>query len=186
MHRERRLDISEGGDDDAPDALDRIEGQKPAVALDQPDHHFSLARGPEGGAGLLALLGRDQPPDDLAALDQEAVHAFVDAVDLLAQLGKGRDVGLFGRRGGHDLLIGKAARKIKENIAVPRACPTATAAGPRPGASEARAARPRSARPRRVRHVAQSCMPDAQNAFVISQFTRRVSAYWEHHGSDLR
>ena len=34
------------------------------------------------------LLDLDQTVDDLAALDQEAVHRLVDAVDLLAQIGQ--------------------------------------------------------------------------------------------------
>ena len=73
MHRERRLDIGEGGDDDAPDALDGIERQDAFVPLDQPPHHLGLARRAEGGAAVFcAALDRDQPVDDLAALDQAA------------------------------------------------------------------------------------------------------------------
>ena len=50
MHRERRLHIGEGRDDDAPDALDGVERQDAVVALDQPAHHVGLARRAEGGA----------------------------------------------------------------------------------------------------------------------------------------
>ncbi len=60
------------------------------MALDQAAHHVGLARRPEGRADLLGLLHLDQPVDDVAALQQQAVHAFVDGVDLLAQVGKRR------------------------------------------------------------------------------------------------
>ena len=56
------------------------------MPLDQPAHHLGLARRAEGRAGFLALLDRDQPVDDLAALHQELVHRLVDPVDLLAQI----------------------------------------------------------------------------------------------------
>ena len=45
MHGERRLDIGEGRDDDAPDALDGVERQDAAMTLDQVPHHAGLARG---------------------------------------------------------------------------------------------------------------------------------------------
>ena len=94
MHRERRLHIGEGRDDDAPDALGGVERQDAVVALDQPAHHVGLARGPERRAGLLRLLHRDQPVDDVAALHQQPVHGLVDAVDLAAQVGERRGVGI--------------------------------------------------------------------------------------------
>ena len=49
-----------------------------------------FARRAERGAGLLRLLHRDQPVDDLAALHQEAVHRLVDAVDVAPQIGERR------------------------------------------------------------------------------------------------
>ncbi|MFK4678558.1 hypothetical protein ABIF39_000315 [Bradyrhizobium diazoefficiens] len=85
MHRERRLHVSERRDDDAPDALDRVERQDAAMALHDPPHHVGLARRPERRAHLLGLLHLDQAVDDVAALHQEAMHALVDRVDLLAQ-----------------------------------------------------------------------------------------------------
>ena len=88
MHRERRLHVGEGRDDDPPDALGGVERQDAFVALDQPPHHVGLARGAEGGAGFLRLLHRDQAVDDLAALHQQAVHGLVDAVDLAPQIGE--------------------------------------------------------------------------------------------------
>ena len=88
MHPERRLDIGEGCDDDAPDALGGIERKDAAMALDQPAHHVGLARRPEGGAAFARLLDLDQPADDLAALHQQAVHRGVDEVDLGAQIGQ--------------------------------------------------------------------------------------------------
>ena len=88
MHGERRLHVGEGRDDDAPDALDGVERQVAVMALDQPPHHVGLARRAEGGAGLLGLLHRDQTVDDLAALDQELVHRFVDAIDVAPQIGE--------------------------------------------------------------------------------------------------
>ena len=87
-HRERRLHIGEGRDDDAPDALDRVEREAAVVALHQPAHHVGLARRAKRRAGFLGLLHRDQAVDDLAALDQERVHRLVDAVDVAAQIGE--------------------------------------------------------------------------------------------------
>ena len=60
------------------------------MALDQAAHHVGLARGPECGADLLRLLHLDQAIDDVATLHQQAMHAFIDRVDFLAQLGKRR------------------------------------------------------------------------------------------------
>ena len=93
VNGERRLHIGEGGDDDPPDTFGGVERQDAGVALHEAPHHLGLARRPEGGAGLLGLLDRDQPVDDLAALHQQRVHALVDAVDLLPQVGKRRCVG---------------------------------------------------------------------------------------------
>jgi len=90
MHGKRRLHIGEGRDDDAPDALDRVEGQDAAMTLDQAPHHVGLAGRAKRRAHFLGLLHLDQAIDDIAALHQQAVHAFIDAVDFLAQLGKRR------------------------------------------------------------------------------------------------
>ncbi len=126
VHFERRLHIGEGRDQDAPDALDRIEGQNPTVALDQPAHHLGLARGPEGGARFLRALDLDQAVDDLAALDQARVQFRVDAIDLGAQIrqrraGRGvnlRRLGLRHRHGRRFLAAWCSARQRerKENI----------------------------------------------------------------------
>ena len=75
---------------------------EPHVSLDKAAHHVSLARGTKGGAGFLRLLDRDQPVDDLAARDQEAMHFEVDAVDLLAQRAERVDGGV-----GHGGLLGE-------------------------------------------------------------------------------
>ena len=55
-----------------------------------------LAVRPEGDAAALRALHRDQPIDDVAARHQQLVHVEIDAVDLVAQLGKlvgGREIG---------------------------------------------------------------------------------------------
>ena len=83
-----RLHEGEGRDDDAPDALDRVERQDAFVALDEPAHHVGLAAGPEGAAAAGARLDGDEPVDDLAALHQHFVQASVDPVDLVAQIGQ--------------------------------------------------------------------------------------------------
>ena len=88
MDGERRLHIGEGRNDDPPNALGGIERQVAVMALDQPAHHLGFARWPKSGAGFFGLLDRDQVVDDLAALDQELVHLFVDAVDFLPQIGE--------------------------------------------------------------------------------------------------
>jgi hypothetical protein len=58
------------------------------MPLDEASHHVGLAGRTKGRAGFFGLLDRDQVVDDLAALDQELVHLFVDAVDLLPQIGE--------------------------------------------------------------------------------------------------
>ena len=125
MHGKWRLHIGEGRDDDAPDALDGVERQVAVMALDQPPHHVGLAGGPERGSGFLALFDRDQPVDDLAALDQQVVHFPVDAIDLDPQFGKRRARfwdddfdGGFGIYRSRQLgrLIGVVKPEIKENI----------------------------------------------------------------------
>ena len=84
-----RLDVGEGPDDDAPDALDGVEGQKAAMAVRERAHHRSLAARAEGGAGFGGALGGDERADDGAALHQEAVHGLVDPVDVAAQILEG-------------------------------------------------------------------------------------------------
>ena len=91
MHRKRRLHVSEGRNNDAPDGLGGFQRQGAAMPLDQPPHHVGLARRAEGRAGLLGLLDRDQGVDDLAALEQKRMHGLIDAVDLAPQIGK-RDI----------------------------------------------------------------------------------------------
>ena len=93
MHGKRRLHIGEGRDDDAPDALHGIERQDAFVAVDQAAHHVGLARGAEGGAGLLRLLDGDQPVNDLAAFHEEPMHRCIDAIDVAPQVGERGDVG---------------------------------------------------------------------------------------------
>ncbi len=79
-----RLHIGERRDDDAPNALDRVERQKTAMALDQAPHHLGFAPGPESRAAALARFDGDQPIDDLAALHQAVMQIKVDPIDLLA------------------------------------------------------------------------------------------------------
>ncbi len=55
------------------------------MALHEVTHHGGLARRAERRADLLGLLHLDQAVDDVAALHQQAMHALVDRVDLLAQ-----------------------------------------------------------------------------------------------------
>ncbi len=98
MHRERRLHVGEGRNDDAPDALDGVERQVAVMAFDQTAHHLGLAGGPEGGAGLLRFLHRDQGVDGFAALHQQRMHGRVDAVELAPQIGE-RNFLLAGRFG---------------------------------------------------------------------------------------
>ena len=81
MDGERRLDVGERRDDDAPDALHRVEGQDAAMTLHQAPHHVGLTGRTEGGDPLLGLLHLDQPPDDIAALHQQAVHLGIDRID---------------------------------------------------------------------------------------------------------
>jgi hypothetical protein len=63
------------------------------VPLHQPPHHVGLACGPKRRAGFLRTLAGDQAIDDLAALHQEAMHGFIDAVDLLAEFAERGSVG---------------------------------------------------------------------------------------------
>ena len=93
MDRVISLHEGEGRDDDAPDALDRVERQQPLMAQRQALHHVGLATRAEGRPRNLRLLDRDQRLDDGGALHQEAVHGSVDAIDLAAQIGKGRRSG---------------------------------------------------------------------------------------------
>jgi hypothetical protein len=103
VHRVGRLHVGEGRDDDAPDALDSVERQDALMALDETAHHLGLAGRPERRAAAGLRLHRDQPVDDLAALDQARVKVAVDPIDLLAQRlelglwfqGSGVHVGVF-------------------------------------------------------------------------------------------
>ena len=90
MRGEGRLHVSEGRDDDAPDAFDGVERQTAAMALYETAHHVGLARRSKRGAGLFGLLHRDQSLDDLPTLHEKRVHRLVDAVDLAAQIGERR------------------------------------------------------------------------------------------------
>ena len=73
-------------------------------------------------AGLGGFLGGDQTFDDVAPLHQEAMHAFIDAVDLAAQVGQ------CGRRASAMLgvSIWPTSGEIKENVKVPEARPDLT------------------------------------------------------------
>ncbi len=110
MYGERRLHIGEGRDDHAPDALDGIERQDAAMALDQAPHHVGLARRAKRRADLLGLLHPDQPVDDVATLHQQPMHLLVDRIDLLAQIGK-RWRG--GRRLGHRRDLATCSRQVR-------------------------------------------------------------------------
>ena len=57
-------------------------GRRPRVPLGDPAHHLGLATRAEGRAAALPGLDGDELVDDAAALDQQPVHAGVDAVDL--------------------------------------------------------------------------------------------------------
>ena len=84
------------------------------MALDQPLHHVGFARGAKRRAGLGGFFGGDQTIDDVAALHQEAMHAFIDAVDLAAQVGqRGRGLGIVSHDGA--VLCGTSG-EIKENV----------------------------------------------------------------------
>ena len=97
MHRERRLDIGEGRDDDAPDALDGVERQDAAMALHQPAHHVGLARRTERRADLLGLLDRiSRSMMSPRAISRRWTCSSI-RVDLFAQhLKRGRSGGRFG------------------------------------------------------------------------------------------
>ena len=73
----------------APDMLDRRERQPAAMALDEAAHHIGLTARPERRAGLAGALDAHEGVDDTAALDEQAVHGIVDAVDLAAQIVEG-------------------------------------------------------------------------------------------------
>jgi len=88
MYGKRRLHIRKSRDDDTPDALDGVERQHTAMALNQTAHHLGLARRTKRRADFLRLLHRDQPVDDVAALHQEAMHLLIDVIDFTAQVGK--------------------------------------------------------------------------------------------------
>jgi hypothetical protein len=94
--RERRLHGREGGDDLAPDVLDRGQRQGAAVAGDEAAHHVGLAAGPEGGAGQAGALGGDQRVDHRAPLDEQAVHLGIDGVDPETERGERRRVAFAG------------------------------------------------------------------------------------------
>ena len=111
VHGVIRLHISEGRDDDAPDALDRVDRQEAAMALDQRAHHLRLAVRPEGAAAALRALDRDQPVDDLAALHQQPMHVEIDAIDLAAQFGERVCGGFQQRRVLHGACLRPAARR---------------------------------------------------------------------------
>ena len=114
MHRERRLHIGEGGDDDAPDALDGIERQDAFVALDQPPHHLGLARRAEGRAAVswlfLTAISRSMiSPRSI----RRPVHGLVEAVDFLAQVGQR---GRFSVGSGHGGIDRWAWARNQENV----------------------------------------------------------------------
>ena len=69
------------------------------MTLDHAAHHVGLARGSEGGADFLRLFHLDQSVDDVATLHQQAMHALIDRIDFLAQLGKRRRGGRRSRHG---------------------------------------------------------------------------------------
>ena len=88
MHGIIRLYISERRDDNAPDALDRVERQQTAMALGDGAHHRSFAGRTKGRAAALARLDGDQPVNDPPALHQQFMHRRVDTVDIDAKIGK--------------------------------------------------------------------------------------------------
>src|SRR6185437_8648954 len=63
VHRERRLYVSEGRYDHAPDALDSVERQNTAMTLYQPPHNIGLARRAKSRTDLLGLFHLNQPVD---------------------------------------------------------------------------------------------------------------------------
>ena len=171
------LHIGEGRNDDAPDALDRVERQQPAVALGDAAHHLGFAPRPERRAAALLRLDLDQPVDDLAALDQQRMHCGVDPVDLDAQAGKrlvgasgevfcgdvsgslqgqGRIPVFFEERTAPVILpaatIGKAASAGAE-VATPP-CPCGRVARSRRAAANAARAAPRRSWPAEIRPAA--------------------------------
>ena len=83
-----RLHPGEGGDDDPPDALHRLQRQQAFVTERHGAHHGGLAPRAEGRAAALFFLDGDQRVDDAAALDQQLVHGRIDPVDVDAQAGQ--------------------------------------------------------------------------------------------------
>ncbi len=114
------LHVGEGRDDDAPDALDRVERQPAAVTLRDVAHHGGLAIGPERRASARPGLDGDQAVDDGAALDQALVHRGVDAIDLdpevVQRLEPGRR-GAVGWRSGHERLRGATMSRLVSGAA---------------------------------------------------------------------
>ena len=183
VHRERRLNVSESGDDDAPDALGGIERQVAAMPLHQAPHHVGLAGRAEGRAGFFGLLDRDQGVDDLAALEQELVHRLVDAIDLAPQIGE-RNL-LLAWRFRHGLprqlarLIGAVKTEIKENVDSHRKRPIYAALSARPRATRRREASLSGIRYGRRQRHARSRRPHARSgsaAFAGGAFRRRQAA----------
>ena len=85
-----RLNIGEGRDDHPPDALDRVERQKPTMPLDKRAHHRGFPRGTERRTPALTRLDLDQLVDDTPSRHEKLVHFRVDTVDLHSEIGEGR------------------------------------------------------------------------------------------------
>src|ERR1700727_678740 len=90
------------------------------MAFHQAAHHVGFAGGAERRADFLRVLHRDERVDDLAALEQQFMHRFVDAIDLAPQIGERWR--LLAWRFRHGLtrqsarLIGAVRPESKENI----------------------------------------------------------------------
>ena len=89
MHRERRLHIGEGGDDDPPDAFGGVERQDAVMAL-RPGGASSPPRAPGGRRSRISCASLTAISRSMISprSHQQAVHGLVDAVDLLAQVGE--------------------------------------------------------------------------------------------------
>ena len=84
------------------------------MPLHQAPHHVGLTGRAKRGAGLGGFFRRDQCVDDVAPLHQEAMHAFIDAVDLAAQVGqRGRGLGVVSHVG---VVLCGTSGEIKENV----------------------------------------------------------------------